>query len=302
MVTCERIEFLVKKTKVIGNLFIPKNQNLGKYPGVFVGGPMTSVKEQVTGVYAEALAKYGFVTLAIDHRYFGESGGEPRQYEKFTDKILDIKIAVDFLKKRAEVDENLVSLVGVCLGAGYILAAASEISDIYRLVAVAGYYRDIDEMKSKNMDDFADKISSGTRARRYYDLTGKILTIPAASLTEEAAMQTKDTVEYYTQRAAVQNYKNSFAVMSREFFTRFDVQSYAKKTIHPFLMIHSKNALSPHWADRFYKNVKAKKTRQFIDTIGQTDFYDDTVIVDRCVQYISKYLQLPALSKSINVE
>ena len=83
----ERIEFIVNKSKVIGNLFIPENEKVSKYPAVFVAGPMTSVKEQVTGVYAKAISERGFVTLAIDHRYFGESEGEPRQYEKFHDKI-----------------------------------------------------------------------------------------------------------------------------------------------------------------------------------------------------------------------
>ena len=85
-----KIEFLVKNSKVIGNLFIPENEKIFKYPAAFIGGPMTSVKEQVTGVYAQALAERGFVTLAIDHRYFGESEGKPRQYEKYLDKILDI--------------------------------------------------------------------------------------------------------------------------------------------------------------------------------------------------------------------
>ena len=121
--TKEKVKFLVDNSKVVGNLFIPENKNLSKYPAVFIAGPMTSVKEQVTGIYAETLSKYGFVTLAIDHRYFGESEGEPRQYENFHDKIFDINNALEFLKKRPEVDESFVSLVGVCLGAGYILAS-----------------------------------------------------------------------------------------------------------------------------------------------------------------------------------
>ena len=104
----ERIEFIVKGSKVIGHLFIPEDGKVKKYPAVFIGGPMTSVKEQVTGVYAKSLAELGFITLTIDHRYFGESEGIPRQYEKFPDKLLDIKIALDFLKKKMlEYAENL---------------------------------------------------------------------------------------------------------------------------------------------------------------------------------------------------
>ena len=291
----ERIEFVVKGSKIIGHLFIPEDGKVKKYPAVFIGGPMTSVKEQVTGVYAKSFAERGFITLAIDHRYFGESEGTPRQYEKFPDKLLDIKNALDFLKKRPQVDERFISLVGVCLGAGYVLAAASEISGIYRLAAIAGYYRDTQEMKANNLNDFNSKISSGKKAREQYESTGKVLYIPAASLNEEAAMQTKDTVDYYTKRAAVQNYKNSFAVMSREFFTKFDVQIYAEKVTRPFLMIHSQKALSPHWADRFYNNVKTEKSRHYVESRGQTDFYDNTRIVDECVQHTIKHL-LPVKS------
>tara|TARA_E500000178_G_C17038387_1_gene764907 strand:- start:2779 stop:3666 length:888 start_codon:yes stop_codon:yes gene_type:complete len=287
----QRIEFLVNNSKVVGNLFVPENDKISEFPAMFIAGPMTSVKEQVTGVYAKALAEKGFVTLVIDHRYFGESGGEPRQYEKFTDKIIDIKKAFEFLKNRPEVNQRYVSIVGVCLGAGYALATASEIMGVYKLAAVAGYYRDTDEMRSKNSEDFDQKVSSGVKAREYYEKTGRILNIPAASLTEEAAMQTQDTVEYYTKRAAVQNYANLYAVMSREFFTKFDVQNYAKKVIRPFLMIHSRNALSPHWADRFYKNVKTSKNRYLIESNGQTDFYDNRVIIDTCVGYISRHLK-----------
>ena len=79
-----------------------------------------------------------------------------------------------------------------------MVAAASEISGIYRLAAIAGYYRDTQEMKANNLNDFNSKISSGKKAREQYESTGKVLYIPAASLNEEAAMQTKDTVDYYT--------------------------------------------------------------------------------------------------------
>ena len=150
-------------------------------------------------------------------------------------------------------------------------------------------------MKANNLHDFNSKVSSGKKARKEYESTGKVLYIPAASLNEEAAMQTKDTVDYYTKRAAVQNYENSFAVMSREFFTKFDVQIYAEKVTRPFLMIHSQKALSPHWADRFYNNVKTEKSRHFVESRGQTDFYDNIKIVKECVQHTSKHL-LPVKS------
>jgi len=79
-------------------------------------GPMTSVKEQVAGVYAVALAVRGIAALAIDHRHYGESGGEPRQYEVPDHKIADIGGAIDWLADSPEVEANRLGLVGVCLG------------------------------------------------------------------------------------------------------------------------------------------------------------------------------------------
>ena len=81
--------------------------------------------------------------------------------------------------------------------------------------------------------------------------------------------------------------KIPFAVMSREFFTKFDIQTYSEKIVTPFLMIHSQNALSPHWAESFYNNVRAEKSCYLIESSGQTDFYDDPSIVDECAKYIN---------------
>ena len=83
--------------------------------------------------------------------------------------------------------------------------------------------------------------------------------------------------------------------MSREFFTKFDVQIYAEKVTRPFLMIHSQKALSPNWAERFYNNVKTEKSRHFVESRGQTDFYDNVTIVKECVQRTSEHL-LPVKS------
>ena len=285
----ERVEFVVKKLNVVGNLFIPDIAYNTRQPAVIIVGPMTSVKEQVTGVYAKALAEKGLVTMSIDHRYFGESEGVPRQYEKFPDKIYDIQNTLSFIKKRPEVNRNQVSLLGVCLGAGYALATAAQTPGIHKLAAVAGYYRDTFAMKKNNRKDFEAKLLSGIEARKIYETGGDVVTIPAAAMLEEAAMQTKDTVEYYTKRAAVKNYQNSFAVMSREFFVGFDVQRYASKILIPFLMIHSRKALSPEWAKKFYNNVKSTKKNYVLESKGQTDFYDDPGIIEKCTSLIKKY-------------
>ena len=91
-----RVSFEVDGQPVVGLLRAP--EGAGPHPALVLLGPLTSVKEQVPGHYAEALARRGFVTLAIDNRHFGESGGEPRQYEHPGRKVEDARAALGFLK------------------------------------------------------------------------------------------------------------------------------------------------------------------------------------------------------------
>ena len=82
-------------------------------PALVLTGPLSGVKDQVVGTYAELLAAEGFATLAFDHRNFGESEGEPRQHEDSAGKLADLRDAVTFLAGRAEIDENRIGAVGI---------------------------------------------------------------------------------------------------------------------------------------------------------------------------------------------
>src|SRR6185295_15803720 len=97
----ERVSFESGGEEVVGSLFVPEGP--GPHPALVLDGPLTSVKEQATGNYARALARRRFVALAFDHRFFGESGGSPRQYESPSAKIEDLHAALDFVAKRPEV-------------------------------------------------------------------------------------------------------------------------------------------------------------------------------------------------------
>src|SRR4051794_34394666 len=82
-------------------------------------GPLSGVKDQVVGTYAQALSAEGFVTLAFDHRNFGDSEGDPRQHEDSAGKLADLRDAVGYLASRPKVDADRIAVVGVCLGGGY---------------------------------------------------------------------------------------------------------------------------------------------------------------------------------------
>lgn len=286
----ERIVFVVDGQTVVGDLHLPAGPTLAM---AVVAGPMTSVKEQVTGTYAAALARRGVAALAFDHRGYGESGGTPRQYEHAGRKIEDLRAAVDALAARAG---ERISLVGICLGAGYAAWAAVDQPNVNALACIAGYYRDVGEIRARDPEDFSAKVAQGVAARLHYQATGEVSTIPAAAAEGDAAMGTRDTVDYYTRRAAVANYRNAFALMSREHFLPFDVQGAASRLQVPTLMIHSERALSPHWARRFHDAIRAPKSLTWIDSDGQTDLYDDPRRVAVACDLVAAYLCGPDLS------
>ncbi len=253
----EKVSFPVGDNTIVGDLHLPDGD--GPFPGLIVGGPMTSVKEQVTGTYAAALAKLGFAALAIDHRYYGESSGSPRQYEYYPHKVEDLGAALDCLLSDDRIDNDQIAAVGVCLGCGYVAHAIKNRPEIKAFAAVAGYFRDVPAMNQADPEGFAEKVAEGRAARQHFEETGEVLTIPAVALDQDAAMMLQSTYDYYADRAAHPNYVNGFAVMSREHFLNFDVQPAAPSITMPFLMVHSENALNPSWARKFFESVPAEK-------------------------------------------
>lgn len=285
----ERVVFRVGGEQVVGNLHRPRADR--PVPGLIVGGPMTSVKEQVTGLYAAALARRGFAALAIDHRHFGESEGEPRQYEVHHRKREDLLAATEYLASRPEVDSCRLAGLGICLGAGYVASVVAVEPRLRAFVGVAGYYRDPADMRAADPAGFDARVEQGRQARLIHEATGRTLLIPAASTQGDAAMQTADTVDYYTRRCAVASYVNAFAVMSREHFLPFDVQALAPKIAVPALLVHSEHALAPRWARRFHQALAGPKPMVWVRSSGQTDFYDAPGLVEQVVHCASAFLE-----------
>lgn len=287
-----RIEFEVAGDTIVADLHLPTGER--PFPAVVTGGPMTSVKEQVTGTYAAALADRGFAALTIDHRHYGESGGQPRQYEFYPHKIEDLNASIDALAEQPEVDERRLGAVGICLGSGYLAHAIKARSDVRGFVAIAGYYRDVPAMMAADPQGFQDRIDQGRKAREVYEATGDAAMIPAVSLEEDAAMTLQSTYDYYAVRAKNPNYTNAFAVMSREHFLQFDVQNAAPDLRLPFLQLHGPNALNPAWADKFFRAVRGEKHQASLVSKGQTDIYDDPAIVadasDQAADFLWKVL------------
>ncbi|MEL6323498.1 MAG: alpha/beta hydrolase [Pseudomonadota bacterium] len=286
--TKRRIEFDVSGDRVVGDLYLPGGT--GAHPAVIVGGPMTSVKEQVTGVYAKALSERGIAAFCLDHRHYGESEGEPRQYEYYPHKIEDLKAGLIALAGEPDIDAGRIGAAGVCLGVGYSVWSAIDNPLVKSIGGVVGYYRDVPAMKDRDPEGFQEKVDQGRTAREHYEKTDEVLTVPAAALEGDAAMTLQSTYDYYaTPRAGVANYTNAFAVMSREFFLQFDVQSAAPKVTVPMVLVHSENALSPNWARKFFDNLSDDKTIHWVDGPNQTAFYDHKDLVDQAADHLATH-------------
>jgi uncharacterized protein len=270
----ERVEFMVAGDRVVGDLHLPAGNM--RSPAVVVLGPMTSVKEQSAGVYARALALRGIAALACDPRHFGESGGQPRQYEHPPHKIEDAVAAVGYLRQRREIDADRIGLVGICIGAGYALHASLQLPQLWGIGAVAGYYRDAGAIRAQDATGYAARVTAGVAARRHFDATGEVYTIPAAAAQGEAAMVGARIARYYEKPlAAGRVFVNAYAVMSSESYVPFDVLSTASRIEAPVVMVHSENCIAPTFARKFQFMLNAPHESHWLPAGHQTDFYDE---------------------------
>jgi fermentation-respiration switch protein FrsA (DUF1100 family) len=278
--TKTRFAFESEDARLVGSLFLPD----GSAPaGVVVAvGPLTSVKEQAAGTYAQAMAERGHAALAFDYRYFGESDGEPRQFENPGANIEDIKNAASALL----ADERLTNLplfgLGVCFGAGPMAGAVAEDPRFRAFAGVAGVYTDNAKTKARMGDTYQAAIERGRAAEHQWRLTGDAETIPAVAPDGgDVAMPLREAYEFYgTPRGQVPNYVNAYAVQSLAYSLPFDARRAADMIDVPVLIVHSERALAPELAHAFYSALQSPKRELWLDSQGQIDFYDDPNLIN----------------------
>jgi uncharacterized protein len=286
-----RFTFQSEGEALVGNLFLPE----GAEPsGVVVAvGPLTSVKEQSSGTYAQAMAERGYAALAFDYRSFGESDGRPRQLENPDAQVEDIRNAASALL----ADERLTNLplfgLGICFGAGPMVRAVAEDRRFRAFAGVAGVYTDQAKNKARMGADYQAKIDRGLAAERRWRETGQAEMIPAVAADGgDVAMPLREAYEFYgTPRGQVPNYVNGYAVQSLAHSVPFDARGAADVIDVPVLVVHSEQALTPDLAHAFFSAVRTPKRELWLTSQGQIDFYDDPKLIAPAADAVAAFLR-----------
>jgi len=284
----KKITFQSGGLDLVGDLYLPANYEEGKrYPAVPILGPMTYAKEQAPTEYAKRFAERGYVALAFDPRYRGESAGTPRELEDPMAKVEDAKAAAKYLSSLPMVNQEQIVGFAVCQGSSEMLRAVSE-DDIFKgLVTVAGHYRDreADIQWMGTEEALKERVAEGKVAKNVYEQTGEVINVPAVDETRmDVGMPGKFVYDWYNEWAERGIWTNNYPKMSDALLLEYESLSAAKELTKPYLMIHSDNSFLPDAAKRHFESVPAvKKKLQWEDQTGHFQYYDDSKILDRTV-------------------
>src|SRR5262249_12825292 len=226
-------------------------------------------------------------------RYFGESGGRPRQFENPDANIEDIKNAATALLADERLNDAPLFGVGICFGAGPMVRAVADDPRFRAFAGVAGVYTDNAKTKARMGDAYQATIERGRAAERNWRETGATETIPAVAPDGgDVAMPLREAYEFYgTPRGGVPSYVNAYAVQSLAHSLPFDARSAADAIEVPVLIVHSERALTPDLAHAFYAAVRSSKQELWLESQGQIDFYDDPKLIAPAADAVATFLR-----------
>ena len=257
------------------DLYKPKNAS-GKYPAIAVSGPFGAVKEQCSGLYAQTMAERGYLTIAFDPSFTGESGGYPRFMASPDINTEDFMAAVDFLSVREDVDPDKIGIIGICGWGGMALNAAALDTRIKAIVASTMY-----DAKKQSLNTL--------RTQEYrkgeYSRGGGCVPLP---VPEDAPFFVKDYSEYYKGRCYHKRSLNSndgwnsIGCMS---FMNQPILKYSNEIRSAVLIVHGEKAHSYYFGKDAYenmiKNSKYTSNKELLTIPGavHTDLYDNPDVI-----------------------
>lgn len=286
------------------DLYIPKTTDGGKLPAIAVSGPFGAVKEQSSGLYAQSMAERGFLTIAFDPSFTGESGGQPRSVASPDINTEDFSAAVDYLATRPEVDPERIGIIGICGWGGFAINAAANDTRIKATVASTMY--DISRCTANGYFDAADnadaryKMRQELNAQRTEDYrTGSYPhTVMNPKPSEDAPQFMKDYYDYYkTKRGYHPRSINSglgWNKTSSLAFINAPILAYAGEVRSAVLLIHGEKAHSRYFSEDTFKKLNGdNKELMIIPEAVHTDLYDRTDIIpfDKIETFFNEYLK-----------
>ena len=271
---------------LVADMYVPKDAE-GKLPAIAVSGPFGAVKEQTSGIYAQHMAERGFLTIAFDPSFTGESGGEPRRMASPDINTEDFMAAVDFLSVQENVDPERIGIIGICGWGGMAINAAAldprikatVTSTMYDMSRVAreGYFGSTDNEDAR---DAQRQAWAAQRTEDYKTGTYKRAGGVVDPLPDDAPWFVKDYHDYYkTQRGYHPRSGNStdgWNITGTMSFLNQPLLDMAGEIKTPVLLIHGEKAHSRYFSEGAFAKLKGdNKELLIIPGAVHTDLYDD---------------------------
>lgn len=285
------------------DLYKPKGAD-GKLAAIAVSGPFGAVKEQASGLYAQTLAERGFLTIAFDPSYTGESGGEPRYTASPDINTEDFSAAVDYLSLRDDVDAERIGIVGICGWGGFAINAAAIDTRIKATVASTmyninriranGYF---DKMTADERYELRRQLNEqrtrDARSGEYQRAGGVIDPLPA-----DAPQFVRDYHDYYkTPRGYHKRSLNSnegWNTTSALSFMNAPLLAYSSEIRSAVMVVHGEKAHSRYMGEDAFAQLRGDNKRLLIvPGASHTDLYDRTDIIpfDAMTEFFTQYLK-----------
>lgn len=285
-VVTERVSFKNRfGITLVADMYRPKNAE-GPLPALAVSGPFGAVKEQSSGLYAQTMAERGFLTIAFDPSFTGESGGEPRYVASPDINTEDFSAAVDYLTTRPDVDSERIGIIGICGWGGFALNAAAIDTRIKATVAVTmydmsrvtanGYFDSMDEDARYELRKKLNEQRTIDAKNGNYALAGGVVD----PLPEDAPQFVKDYYAYYKTPRGYHprslNSNNGWNVTSSLSFINTPLLTYSSEIRSAVLLVHGEKAHSRYFSEDAFKKLKGdNKELLIVPGASHVDLYDN---------------------------
>lgn len=288
---------------ITGDLYIPKNGG-NNIPAIAISGPFGAVKEQSSGLYANQMAERGFIALAFDPSYTGESGGEPRNVASPDINTEDFSAAVDFLGIQKNIDRNKIGIIGICGFGGFALNATA-IDKRVKAVATSTMY-DMTRVMSKGYNDLMTleqrtKTLEELGEQRWKDAEAGTFAYGSEYNKEPKGDEPQFLKEYYDYYRTARGFHersvnsgNSWTATTPLSFMNMPILTYIKEiSPRPVLIIAGEKAHSRYFSETAFENANEPKEMVIVPNAVHVDLYDklDKIPFDKLGTFFKKHLK-----------